>query len=328
MRKLVAIALALVPLALHAEVGVRQASEADLAIALYDAAAASIPVAVGDDVYVSFVVANNGPAVARDVHVRFVADPRWISPVGLFTCHDLDCSIGDLEPGQKADVRFHAKAPATPGTLTVEASVASSTDDRNPGNNVARAALAVVMWPELFIDSIKQDPQYQAEGRGSFDVRFGNKGTASATNVEVKIDFPEGSKVLSAVAGDGVNCDAVGETVTCRIPILPPSRDTVTIHTRFVNPPLYDGGTVQAEVQISGAEQEIYTANNTARTHWRIPQFFAVTNTADSGPGSLREAILAANAACRAPCTVGFRIPGPLPEAGFFTVRPSTVSHR
>ena len=51
---------------------------------------------------------------------------------------------------------------------------------------------------------------------------------------------------------------------------------------------------------------------------------FSVTTTDDDGPGSLRQAILDANALCTARCTVSFLIPGPVPRAGYFTIRPKT----
>jgi parallel beta-helix repeat protein len=52
---------------------------------------------------------------------------------------------------------------------------------------------------------------------------------------------------------------------------------------------------------------------------------FVVTNTDDSGTGSLRQAIVDANANCTSPftmCSVSFAIPGPLPEEGWFTIAP------
>jgi hypothetical protein len=51
-----------------------------------------------------------------------------------------------------------------------------------------------------------------------------------------------------------------------------------------------------------------------------------VTNTADSGPGSLRAAIEAVNdGTCRATCIVHFNIAGPVPPSGFFTIRPQSL---
>ncbi|HEY8133247.1 MAG TPA: right-handed parallel beta-helix repeat-containing protein [Thermoanaerobaculia bacterium] len=56
-------------------------------------------------------------------------------------------------------------------------------------------------------------------------------------------------------------------------------------------------------------------------------QNFTVTNTQDSGPGSLRQAILDANAGiCSAdfPCRVQFDLPAPIPASGHYTIAPLT----
>lgn len=49
---------------------------------------------------------------------------------------------------------------------------------------------------------------------------------------------------------------------------------------------------------------------------------FVVTNTADDGDGSLRKAILDANAGCTPACKIDFKIAGPPPAEGWFTIRP------
>lgn len=54
---------------------------------------------------------------------------------------------------------------------------------------------------------------------------------------------------------------------------------------------------------------------------------FPVTTVADSGPGSLRQAILDANhGPCSPadPCRIAFAIPAPVPTSGWFTIRPES----
>jgi hypothetical protein len=62
-----------------------------------------------------------------------------------------------------------------------------------------------------------------------------------------------------------------------------------------------------------------------ASASFLFPHEYPVTTTADSGPGSLRQAILDLNRDCSAhtePCGPAFRIAGPVPEEGWFTIRP------
>jgi len=55
---------------------------------------------------------------------------------------------------------------------------------------------------------------------------------------------------------------------------------------------------------------------------------FMVTNTADSGPGSLRSALLTVSESCGGrnapPCRIAFEINGPVPAEGWFTIRPAS----
>ncbi|MCU1229799.1 MAG: parallel beta-helix repeat protein [Acidobacteria bacterium] len=53
---------------------------------------------------------------------------------------------------------------------------------------------------------------------------------------------------------------------------------------------------------------------------------YTVTTTDDSGPGSLRDGILAANTRviCDSPCYIVFNLPPPVPPSGWFTIRPQS----
>jgi hypothetical protein len=294
---------------------------ADLAVTIVDVTPA---LATGDTAQIQFVVRNGGPDTARNVRVFVTPDPRWIRPSLLITpfCTSLDCPIGDLAAGQQAPVRLYVTAPATAGDLTAALRATSSTPDPRPENDSARVTIPVVIEPELDLD-FRRDYIYQAEGRGYLSVNVENRGRATATNVIVTIIMPMGSKILS-VGGDPFQCTAGFDTAVCHAASVPLTREAIPISVRFVNPPFYDGAVVYASALVTANEPEIELRNNVTETGWRIPQLFTVTTTADAGPGSLRDAIVRANSGCASPCNVGFRIPGPLPESGFFTIRPET----
>jgi Right handed beta helix region len=56
-----------------------------------------------------------------------------------------------------------------------------------------------------------------------------------------------------------------------------------------------------------------------------VYRWFAVTNTNDSGEGSLRDAITRANTLCTpGPCRIVFELPPPVPAEGWFTITPLT----
>jgi len=60
-----------------------------------------------------------------------------------------------------------------------------------------------------------------------------------------------------------------------------------------------------------------------------IAQTALVTTTADSGAGSLRDAITTVNAAsCASGCAIVFQIPPPVPAGGYFTIQPASELRR
>lgn len=76
-----------------------------------------------------------------------------------------------------------------------------------------------------------------------------------------------------------------------------------------------------------------WTAGGVAKTSepYRVglvlPRELLVANTLDAGPGSLREAIETLNGTCardQVPCTVRFAIGEPLPQNGWYAIRPLT----
>lgn len=72
-----------------------------------------------------------------------------------------------------------------------------------------------------------------------------------------------------------------------------------------------------------GVVMEAPAANALAYDEAVFGREYAVTSTADSGPGTLRQALLDINRECgdgTVPCVAAFRIDGPVPDSGWFHV--------
>lgn len=111
----------------------------------------------------------------------------------------------------------------------------------------------------------------------------------------------------------------------CTLPALAPGQSLdlrVEVQHPFVHGRVFSYLTVS---YVPGLPES--AAQSTA--FWRE---YPVTTTADSGPGSLRQAILEMNAACafqlsvgnNVPCKAAFRITDPAPATGWHTVKPLT----
>jgi parallel beta-helix repeat protein len=112
----------------------------------------------------------------------------------------------------------------------------------------------------------------------------------------------------------------------CMLPALA-AGESIAFEASVQHPFRY--GRTHARVSVSYVPGEPETLSG-GRTYWKE---FPVTTAADSGPGSLRQTILAINAApeCQnrypiwpTPCKAAFRIEEEVPAEGWYTVRPLT----
>ncbi|HEX8172308.1 MAG TPA: right-handed parallel beta-helix repeat-containing protein [Thermoanaerobaculia bacterium] len=301
-------------------------SSAAFAAADVSITATSLPqrVAVGQPIEVRFLLTNPGEESARDVRISFstnvpVLDPH--SDLDFISCEGVVCAIFELHPRETRVVRFFATAPPTGGPVIVTATVTTS-DDPNPANNSAQFTVDVVDAPDLtvYMSGLHFDP-YEPEERASVYLDITND-YRPATNVVVTLELPEGTQVLGRGGATEFTCDLAARPVICRAPSLPAKgRHTLLFDLRL--PPSFSGGLVRLRATIASDEPDFDPRSNASGAQIAMYEFFAVTNTADSGPGSLRQAILDANAAhCEFECKIAFRIPPPVPTGGFFTVQP------
>ena len=134
-----------------------------------------------------------------------------------------------------------------------------------------------------------------------------NLGPNASSNATVTDVLPAGVTLVSATASAGA-CSGT-TTVSCALGSIA-NGSLVTVSIAVV-PTAAGPLTNTATVSASGTDPD--TSNNSATTTTTVvaagPQTFVVTNTSDSGAGSLRQAILDANARV-GPDTITFAIPG------------------
>ena len=139
-----------------------------------------------------------------------------------------------------------------------------------------------------------------------------NQGPVAATNVTLIDTLPEDVEFVSAVPSQGT-CTGT-TTVVCNLGTLAVDAGaTVTVR---VVPTV--SGLLTNTAAVTAVEPDTIPANNvaTATTTVTIPNStFTVTTTEDSGPGSLRAAMLAANASTGTLDTIVFGIPGAGPHS-------------
>jgi YVTN family beta-propeller protein len=163
--------------------------------------------------------------------------------------------------------------------------------------------------------ALSDDPDPAPAGATvSFTIGATNNGPNPATSVVVTTAFAPGT-VLQSFSG-AQTCSVSGTFVTCVLgTVAGGSTTSVTLHV------LLPAGTSTTTARVNAAEGDPQIANNAVSITTTVnsaPTIFTVTTTNDSGAGSLRQAIVDANARVGALDTIAFNIPG----TGVHTIAP------
>ncbi len=135
-----------------------------------------------------------------------------------------------------------------------------------------------------------------------------NNGPAAAAGVTATITLPPNVTLSSATSTQGTCSGA--NPVTCSIGAMPASSSA----TQTINLTATGFGTAVLNAAASSTQSDANNSNNSTTSNVAIggTSTLFVTTNADSGTGSLRQAILDANngSVCTAPCTIAFNLPG------------------
>ena len=156
--------------------------------------------------------------------------------------------------------------------------------------------------------------------------QYSNIGPDTATGVVITIDLP--AEVTVEQKPDA--CTVAGSRITCSVGTVPvsghgfyPIAGELPFVVRAAD--LRDGATLNHTAAIKGNEPDSYKGNDTYVWPSLLYQTWVVDNTNDSGSGSLRAAMEAANAGCWGgfPCKIAFRFPQ-VGAGGFVTIAPES----
>jgi len=211
--------------------------------------------------------------------------------------------------------------------VAITASIESSEADWNPADNHVALVEPVYDVHDLDIRISPPPDSLDADNRVIAEFLFGNVSDSPAPEVTAEIiTFPADADASAASNGWTCKPSSLYRLLCTNHLIAPHTVSGLRLPVRF------------AAHEIRGA----FAANVTQKP---APEFrmqaqsllvdavfyrpFRVTSTADSGAGSLRQAIIDANAACsnddgKLPCSIRFEIPPPVPAEGWFTIAPRT----
>ncbi len=146
-----------------------------------------------------------------------------------------------------------------------------------------------------------------------------NNGPSSASNVVATITLPSNVTLSGSSTSTQGSCSGT-TTITCTIGTLAASNTA----TQTINLTATVTGSAVLHASVSAIETDPVAGNNSSATSVGVTgsSTMVVTTNADSGTGSLRQAILDANngSVCPSPCNITFNLPG-----GQQTINPTSA---
>ncbi|HEY0160807.1 MAG TPA: right-handed parallel beta-helix repeat-containing protein [Thermoanaerobaculia bacterium] len=282
----------------------------------------------------AFTVVNVGPEAAHDV-VLFIDVPSalHVFPEGEFPQCDasvrpIRCFTPSLAKDLvQLDFAFSVvgPSPVVDATYTITARVESGSVDPDLSDNTSvlhyETVVAVDFYEQVEPAVARVDPGATQIFRTELDnfldsdprdirIRY------TATNALIESIRPQDSRWTCTVSGAEGECVASSMDNNCRCS----GAIEVTVRASSNRA----GGEAKLTMKATSTLPDRFDdlgGEATLQTY----RLFAVTTTADAGPGSLRDAIVQANASCSpAPCKIAFELPPPVPADGWFTLTPAT----
>lgn len=291
--------------------------------------------AVQNPLMVTMAIVNRGPDIARNsfLTIDFPSDlvlDRVLSVYGPcdYAQRPVRCSFGDIPvfaPPSTFAYYLSAsfKGPFVDATYTVKFTVSSDTPDPNPSANSASVTLTTKLEADLGV-LIGRSNRFERidPGQNAEFWTFVGNNVRHNKPPNVRIDYAVTNGVIEKIdAPLSVSCALAGATAVCTIEPLVEDLDTITVTVKTTTDRL--AGKTTLSMRATGDVPDKTPANDQTENTVPIYRWYAVTTVADDGPGSLRDAIVQANANCTpGPCRIVFEIPPPVPAEGWFTITP------
>jgi hypothetical protein len=248
---------------------------------------------------------NTGPDKATNNVVKFTVSGASA---------DKDCAAGcpviDIFPGGATSFEEHLTVPSVPGTITMTATFTGGVSDPNLKDNTQTTTVTVSTAPDVYITA---NLPHQLELSEPFDlsIHLGNTSNSPAHDVAAAIDFRPDAIVASVP--DGCVSPIPGK-IFCHTDMLAPGAPIQqTWVARLIAPATYGNGLLAVSALVSEGEPDFDQGTNYTTASAQLADTFYVAESGNEGSGSLRQAILDANAACTGatPCTIAFRLTEP-----------------
>ena len=272
------------------------------------------PVNAGSDVTYTITVTNGGPANAvntalNDTLPAGMTFGSLAAPAG-WTCSTpapgagglVNCTHPSLAPGidQVFTLVGHVP-PGTPAgtTFTNTAPVLTSTFDPNKENDSSSTSNTVAgPTADMGVSKEASADELLAGSNVTYTIQVANGGPSNAVNATLSDTLPGTMTFVSLAAPSGWTCSnpapGAGGTVSCSNPSLPPGGGIVFTLVGHIPAGTPAGTQYTNTASVSSSTFDPTDKNNNSTVSTTVVNCLTdpvVTTNADSGPGSLRQAI-------------------------------------
>lgn len=207
---------------------------ADLSLTMDDLPTLAV---AGSELALTLIATNNGPSNATNVTLINILPPgvAFISAdSALPDCEDnggiVECILGDLTAGASVKLTIPvAVDPSVTGSMTNTAYLVTREADLDVNNNTVRETISIKRAADLSLSKTYSPSLAREDNRIAYTFDIINNGPSGANGVTLTDNVPEGL-TFDSFTGGARDCNAIEDTVTCRIGNLAPEdRATVTI---------------------------------------------------------------------------------------------------
>jgi hypothetical protein len=247
-----------------------------------------------------YSIVNNGPDETRDVVFTLTFSPAIVvNPCAA------GCAVGTVPVGRQI-FSIDIDIPNTADRVVISASVTSSTPDPNLIDNNLTRTFGISPNPDVVV-RLFGPSKVDLALPFPLTVNISNESAVVAHDVNTTIEFRPDVTVKSLP--DGCTNPAAGRVV-CHSDAMAAGFLPSFVITLFA-PRSYGDGTIAFKATATEREPDTVPSTNTSSALTQLWFTIYVTTTADSGAGSLRQAILDANASSDLQPAIAFRIDEP-----------------
>jgi len=252
----------------------------------------------GPDDVIGAQLTDNLPGGMTFVSLDTSGAPGWsCSDPGAGNNGQVACSISSSSIGDSVfSLTVHIAAETPPGTFFTNIATVSGSPNDNPENDSSTATTQVPSNEADLIITKTGPGQFHADADVSYTITVSNVGSNTATNASFTDKLPGTMTFVSFNQNSGTpwNCGSPSATTSCSLASLPAGATGVFTFVGHVPPGTAEGTTYTNSATIS-SDNDPNAENNSSSTTGTVFSCFTdvvVTTNADSGAGSLRQAVL------------------------------------